>query len=457
MTMRFLNTVVLFFLSLGLYAQEYTVSLAINGFGGQTTYLTKVEGDLSILIDTLTSDSYGLFKVNFSDEDETGFYKFIFPQLNSAEVPFIFNKENVALSTEVVNPSGYIQVMSSKENDLYYQFLQKNAILKNQADLLEMIYENYVGDEFRSQAEAEYTRIIQKYYADISDFQKRGKGTYAWKVIKSSATQLPPMLVAQSEKNLFLKSHYFDNVDFTDTTLINSSVFNNAAIQYLSIYTSQIQQANKNNIFMAAVDTILEKTSVNETINDFMVDYLLGGFESMGATEIVSYISQKYITEHTCGSDNKLTTLQRKAYSNQELAVGKNAPLEQLNIMNYKKEINYENENVVIVFWATWCSHCRETIPNIADHYASIIKPKYKLVTISLDSTTNEWERFIALHPSLEKCKNFIDTDGWDGKIAETYYVYATPTIFMLQKGKIVAKPIDFDEFLEALKRQKWE
>lgn len=454
--MKLLKTIIFSLLAISSFATEFTISLAVNGFGGQITYVTKVEGDVSVLTDTLTADRYGLFKTTFTDEDETGFYKFIFPQLNNAEVPFIFNKENVAISTEAVNPNAYIQIMMSKENDLYYQFLEKNAIFENQVEILENVYNNYIGDDFRMQTENEYFRLIQQYSSDIAKLRERGKDTYAWKVIQSSVTQVPPMLVSQSEKNAFLKSHYFDNVDFSDVTLINSEVFTNAAIHYLSIYAQQIQQSNKNTIFMSAVDTIMAKASVNEDTYEFIVNYLLGGFEAMSANEIVSYISQKYLEEHSC-SNNEKTTLQRKALSNTDLAVGKQAPLEILTAMDYKKDIDFTTENVVLIFWATWCSHCTQSVPQIVDHYASLAKPKYKLVTVALDTTTNDWEKFIDVHPNFGKSKNLIDTNGWDGELAESYCIYATPTIYMLQAGKIVAKPIETDEFLKSVNRLKWE
>ena len=52
--MKLLNTLVCSLLALNMFAAEYPVSLAVNGFGGQKTLVTKVEGDLSIIIDTLT-------------------------------------------------------------------------------------------------------------------------------------------------------------------------------------------------------------------------------------------------------------------------------------------------------------------------------------------------------------------------------------------------------------------
>ena len=167
---------------------------------------------------------------------------------------------------------------------------------------------------------------------------------------------------------------------------------------------------------MSAVDTILDKASVNETTYEFIVNYLLGGFESMGANEIVSYISQKYLTENSCSNGEK-TTLQRKALSNTELAVGKHAPLDILSAMNSKKDIDFASENIALVFWATWCGHCVEAVPQLVEHYAELSKPKYKLITVSLDTTTNDWENFINEHPKFNKSRNLIDTNGWDGEL----------------------------------------
>ncbi|MCQ2608108.1 MAG: thioredoxin domain-containing protein [Bacteroidales bacterium] len=454
--MRILSIFSCILFSLQVLATNYSISLAVNGFGGQTAYLTKVEGDLSILTDTIIGDRYGLFKTTLSDEDETGFYKFIFPQLNNAEVPFIFNKENVAMATEAINPNAYIQVLASKENDLYYTFLAKDALFNNQVELLETIYNNYIGDEFRGQAEVEYNRLLSGYLNDLANLQRQGKNTYAWKVIQSSKTPAPPMLLSQSEKNAFLRAHNFDDVDFSDASLINSEVFTSAAIHYLSIYSQQIQQSNKNAIFMSAVDTILAKASVNNETYNFVVNYLLGGFESMSATEIVTYISQKYLSESTCSSDDE-STLRRKAMNNTDLAVGKQAPLDILSAMNPQKDINFANENIVLIFWATWCGHCTQAMPEIINHYAKLSNPKYKLVTLSLDETTTNWERFIDENPNFKKAKNLIDTNGWDGEAANAYYIYGTPSMFLIQQGKIVSKPIEANELFESLKRLRWE
>ena len=72
-TMKFFTTILSVLLAVSTYAAEYSISLAVKGFAGQYAFLTKVEGDLSMLTDTLVADRYGMYKTTFTDEKETGF------------------------------------------------------------------------------------------------------------------------------------------------------------------------------------------------------------------------------------------------------------------------------------------------------------------------------------------------------------------------------------------------
>jgi hypothetical protein len=40
----------------------------------------------------------------------------------------------------------------------------------------------------------------------------------------------------------------------------------------------------------------------------------------------------------------------------------------------------------------------------------------------------------------------------WDGKVATDYNIYATPTMFLIDKKmKIIAKPISFNELIKTI------
>ena len=46
------------------------------------------------------------------------------------------------------------------------------------------------------------------------------------------------------------------------------------------------------------------------------------------------------------------------------------------------------------------------------------------------------------------------DPLAWDGKVAADYFIYATPSLFLLDRERtILAKPTSFGQFLKALEK----
>jgi thiol-disulfide isomerase/thioredoxin len=99
----------------------------------------------------------------------------------------------------------------------------------------------------------------------------------------------------------------------------------------------------------------------------------------------------------------------------------------------------------LILFWASWCPHCAETLPEIDKIYQKAERTRLEIVAVSLDKEKSEWEKALAeKNYSWINCCDFL---GWDSPIAIDYNVYATPTMFLLDAGKkIIAKPITLNE-----------
>jgi hypothetical protein len=62
-----------------------------------------------------------------------------------------------------------------------------------------------------------------------------------------------------------------------------------------------------------------------------------------------------------------------------------------------------------------------------------------------MDPDRNEWLNFIRSNKLT--WKNVIDPNGWGGTAASDYYIYATPTMFLIDKDKkIIATPLTIEE-----------
>ena len=100
------------------------------------------------------------------------------------------------------------------------------------------------------------------------------------------------------------------------------------------------------------------------------------------------------------------------------------------------------NENTILVFWATWCSHCVEEAEDLNKFITS--NPHKKIIVVSHDYTKEDLEKYLS-----EKEYNWfviLDTDktirekidpGSKG-IPSSYLVNKELNILNFHKGKLV-------------------
>ena len=121
-----------------------------------------------------------------------------------------------------------------------------------------------------------------------------------------------------------------------------------------------------------------------------------------------------------------------------------------------------QSDYTLLLFWATWCPHCTQAVPEIkkaVDDFNSIHSPLPSggagggliTVAISLDTDREQWQKFVTEN-NLLSFLNFSELKGWQSEVVKKYNVYATPTMFLLnQDKKIVAKPETAEQLINIL------
>jgi thiol-disulfide isomerase/thioredoxin len=116
--------------------------------------------------------------------------------------------------------------------------------------------------------------------------------------------------------------------------------------------------------------------------------------------------------------------------------------------LKYKKLSEVPGKYKVVVFGASWCEACKNEIPQFKN-YAELFKTKYvaEIVFVSIDTDKEKFTAFVTDLPFINTC----DFKGWGGPNVKNYYVFATPSIYVLDtENNIVAKP------LNAIATAKW-
>ncbi len=168
----------------------------------------------------------------------------------------------------------------------------------------------------------------------------------------------------------------------------------------------------------------------------------------MGDETMMKFVSEIYLEDKQCSSENA-STLEQKALQNAKLAKEKNIPDFKTKMVNSKEIFSSEDFKDgtyhVLIFWSTDCGHCKAMIPEIAQFMNE--HSHINTVFVSLDTDMKNLKDFITKNPVLKEYNHVCEEQGWDGKLAKAFYIYATPTIFITNGTEIISKPIDINTY----------
>ncbi len=442
-----------FFFSLGfVFAQ--TVEIKIKYLDNEKAYISSLSGEKVTLIDSVNAIGKEKFQFNLNNPKyHAGFYRL---SLNKNKwIDFVNDDENISISTNANNVLDSLRVASSENNKLYYTFSKLNKEYKTKTELLELILTRYPKEDgYYKTTLNRLTQLQNEYIEFVNVTAQKKPQSFIARYIRSAQLPVVDSLIPIDKQLAYLKSHALDNVDFNNSLLINSDLFSNKTIEYLTYYRNpQLPLELLEKEFMVAVDSILSKVKVNQLVYQHIVEYLIDGFKKFGFDKVLDYIVENYVIKDDLCLDVKTEGLiKRRIEQAKFLKIGNVVPNIIISDLS-GKQIELKNisaEKTLIVFYASWCPHCKELLPKLNEYYKALKENKIEVLAVSLDSKNDDLQNFIYTNcPSLI---NVSDLKGWEGKAATDYFIYATPTMFLVDKDKkIISKPMTFDELKNSL------
>ena len=413
---------------------------------GQLSYL---KGENFIKTDFIIPIEHGIFHFTFpKNSAHLGFYRLILS--NGKWVDFVNDDEDISITTDANNMQDSLSILKSESNKLYYQFLKLNRQYKTKTDLLQFVLAKYPKDDDYYALTKNKLLQLQKDYAQfVYITSQKNPQSFIARYIKSVQITGTDINLPIDKQLAYLKAHCLDKVDYSDDDLINSDAFTSKSIEYLTLFRNpQLTKDMLEKEFMTAVDTILNKAKVNKLVYQHVTEYLIDGFKKFGFDRIIDYIVDNYVIKDDLCLDEKLTnSIQRRMDQARYLKIGSVVPPIVIPDSTGKSvDLNdIKAENTLILFYASWCPHCQELLPKLNDLYKSQKQSKLKILAISIDTSKTDWLNFI--QKNKFNWTNVSDLQGWNGKAATDYYLYATPTMFIVNnKKEIIAKPLNIDD-----------
>jgi len=145
-------------------------------------------------------------------------------------------------------------------------------------------------------------------------------------------------------------------------------------------------------------------------------------------------------------------SLKERLNTIKKLAPGNQAPnIIEIDLAGNTINLNeLKSKYTLVVFWASWCPHCKNLLTELDRFYQSQ-KDKLAMVSISIDTSKTDLNTYLkTLKPEW---KTIADFKGWDGKAAIDYGIHSTPSIFLLdEKKKILGKAESIFELQQLMK-----
>lgn len=446
-----LKTAFVFLLLFPLLAFPQTVTITVPAAAGARGALSALSGEQSTHVDSLTASAGGEFTHTFGAGAHAGMHRLTVAP--GKWVDFLLDGEDVEIRSHGRAPAESTEVLRSESNRRYYAFRRLNQQFKTRTEILQLVLARYPReDPYSALTRATAESLQGEYRRFIAGAGDRASGSFAARYIRSAQLPIADLTLPVEEQLGVLKAHALDSVDFADDGLIRSDLFTAKSIEYLMYYRNpQLPKELLAREFNRAVDSILHRARVNQAVYRHITEYLVSGFRQFGFEECISYILDNYVIKDDLCLQGTGNTIQRMIDQKKLLPVGAAAPAILLPDTSGRPTslADLQGEKRLVVFYSTECPHCKTTVPEIA----ALQREKgnaFRVLAVSLDASTGAWLEFTRTHRLA--WTNVIDVRGWDGAAVRDYHIYATPTMFLLDRqGRILGKPMTVAELRASL------
>lgn len=436
--LRNLLTICLITASTLLFGQ-HNISGSIIGMSGCRLTLQHYTGLRLVDVDSTFADERGSF--HFDGITSYGMYKITVS--NGFNMELLYEGKPVQFVLHDYNNPSTLQFIGSDINEDWQEY----TLLRNETlyllEVLKPVLRGYdPSSSFYMNSKKEY-HSLQDNFLRATDSIIAGKNSYATRLIKADRPLPIDLDTDAKAQTAFLKEHYFDGVDFNDLSLIPTNILTTKMIDYLSLYNANADSPEINLIMGLA--TILEKAKVNTKMYAFVLEYMLEGFTALGMDKVTDYLlslPQLYEGDISMETWKELDSI---TLPFQKIKVGVVAP----NISGITLDDSYFNlsksdaDYYILLFWSTECEHCRLILDELEPFLEN--NPNMLLITDAIARDEREAQKI--LRKKKSNGHHFYDDLRWEGDNYKNYHVFATPTIFILDKDKvIVSKPLDFEE-----------
>lgn len=452
--------------------KDIIVKGLIENYSNQSVYLYKCVvnfesgSDTILLCDSTYTNKNGEFAFSGNVmNSEIGIYKAMLH--NNQFFYLIYDKQPVEIKTlyqastfyNIVSDS--LIVIKSEENKQFYKFqqLQKSINVANYW-LMQMMRLYPLHDPFHQEIENEFFNrynAMEQFIKTLNTKHEVFNESLAAKVAFAYYQPvLPDWKQSDPWRDSIISMHYFEYFNPADNFYLHTNILPEKIDKLLSLSldntpTSLETPHQKEEKVKHAAEEWLRQVKPNQKTFEWSLNYLFKTLEKQKYFDAMYYLYDIYVQNQLgeCEPYAAYKHMHEKMSLLKNIQIGSAAP--DFVILDGKLNLyQLPGDYTLILFWATWCPHCTQVLPEIKKATAELNLNLFT-VAVSLDTDKEKWQNFVNEN-NLLSFINYSEYKGWQSAVVKTYNVYATPTMFLLDNNKkIIAKPETVKQLVNTL------
>jgi len=403
--------------------------------------LYKIEGTKQIFVKNTQvkkEAEKGFFEFSLPNEAKPGTYRIKYSMKRNGFIDFFFNKEDVIFEFNPKDSNNTVIFKESIENQLYSSFTKK--IYKAQFTL-DSLQSEYFRNPSALIKEA-YKKSLAKVKKVEKDYILNSKGKLVNHFIKASLRYNSPEIFERPLNYINSSiAHFFDDVDFSNKTLNNSTFLFDKISEYVLALNFAVDPVQKEETYKKSCNVAITKAKTTSFKAD-IINYLISQFSEIKNAPLVDHLFANYFNK--LPKENQNIRFKNKILTQLRIAIGRVAPEiiwyendKELRLSSLKDGLNY-----VLIFYSTGCSHCLREVPEIYEYMKG--KTNTKVIAFAMETSDDVWSNYRLKMPGWH---HVLGLGKWENPTAKTYQINSTPSYFVLGMDKqIIAIPRSIDD-----------
>lgn len=465
-----------------------SLKFKITGQKDTTVHLIKYYGKGLFYADTAEMKN-GVVEFDGSIQKE-GVLALFMPGQQMLE--FIYNKEDVYIEATMPDLMGTAKVKKSEENKVFYPYVHFINDKRKQANEW---MEQRKGHEPGSEKYEALTKQIDGATKEVTDYQnniiKNHWDKFVSRMVKMSMDVEIPEAPKDENGNIidsnfrffYYRSHFWDNIDLKDDRLVRTPIFHSKLSTY---FGSNMMVQHWDTIIYYAFD-FCDRLTPSSDMFQYCVSWITSNYEKskiMGMDKVFVYMGERYYCKldesgkspMTMMKQDKLEELCDKVNVHKNLVMGVKPPnliLRDTTDVNWRDFYSLKSDYTILYFWDPECGHCKKITPKLQTLYEKKFRERnVEIYAIgkAVGDEFEKWKKFIRdnnlefinvavtdklYKAAMEDARPFMKYTTLESlNYQQTYDIYATPKVFILDKNKkIIGKSLSVSQLEEMLDR----